>query len=89
MGFGRARGAIRAGRTRKIPFTRTCSCRNNGTCYAGQTNWSIVRRFPGYRRYGSEAACAELNLLFASVQDYVNYLMPSMKLVEKIRAAPG
>lgn len=50
-----------------------------------QKNWSIVRRFSGYERYEGHEACQALNELYVVVRDYVNFFMPSMKLVEKIR----
>lgn len=69
----------------EITFTRSRACRKNDGCYVEQKNWTIVRRFAGYARYESEEACQCLNDLYAVVRDYVNYFMPSMKLVEKVR----
>lgn len=68
-----------------ITFTRSRAGRKNDNCYVEQKNWSIVRRFSGYARYEGEQACETLNELYALVRDYVNFFMPSMKLVEKVR----
>ena len=69
----------------RINFTRTRTGRKNDNCYVEQKNYSIVRRFSGYERYEGQQACHELNNLYAVVRDYVNFFMPSMKLIEKTR----
>jgi hypothetical protein len=68
-----------------ITFTRSRASKKNDNCYVEQKNWSIVRRFSGYDRYEGDEACRELNALYAVVRDYVNFFMPSMKLIEKVR----
>ena len=69
----------------QITFTRSRSGRKNDNCYVEQKNWSIVRRFSGYGRYEGQDACRLLNELYGVVRQYVNFFMPSMKLVEKVR----
>lgn len=69
----------------EITFTRTRAGRKNDNCHVEQKNWSIVRRMSGYDRFEGAEACEELNSLYATVRDYVNFFMPSMKLVEKKR----
>ena len=69
----------------EVTFTRSRPGRKNDNCYVEQKNWSIVRRFAGYSRYEGHEACQCLNELYLVLHDYVNYFMPSMKLVEKIR----
>lgn len=69
----------------QITFTRSRAGKKNDNCYVEQKNYSIVRRFSGYRRFEGEAACRELNQLYTLVRDYVNFFMPSMKLIEKVR----
>lgn len=69
----------------RITFTRGRAGRKNDGCYVEQKNWSIVRRFSGYGRYEGDEACRLLNGLYSVVGIYVNYFMPSMKLVEKVR----
>jgi len=69
----------------EITFTRARSGRKNDNCHVEQKNWSIVRRMSGYDRFEGADACQELNNLYAVVRDYVNFFMPSMKLLEKVR----
>jgi len=69
----------------EITFTRTRAGRKNDNCHVEQKNWSIVRRMSGYERFEGAEACQELNNLYAVARDYVNFFMPSMKLVEKVR----
>lgn len=68
-----------------ITFTRTRAGRKNDNCYVEQKNWSIVRRMSGYGRFEGGEACQALNELYMVVRDYVNFFMPSMKLLEKVR----
>jgi hypothetical protein len=72
-------------RTEHLTFTRSRPYRKNDTCYVEQKNWSIVRRFIGYPRYESQAACDALNELYRVLRDYNNFFLPSQKLQEKIR----
>jgi hypothetical protein len=76
---------VRYCRTERITFTRSRPHRKNDNCYVEQKNWSIVRRFVGYARYESQAACDALNELYAVLRDYNNFFLASQKLKEKIR----
>jgi len=76
---------VRYCKQEEITFTRSRACKKNDNCYVEQKNWSIVRRFSGYGRYEGGEACQLLNALYAVVRDYVNFFMPSMKLIEKVR----
>lgn len=69
----------------EITFTRARAGRKNDNCHVEQKNWSIVRRISGYDRFEGAEACQELNNLYDVARDYVNFFMPSMKLVEKVR----
>lgn len=69
----------------RLTFTRARAGRKNDNCHIEQKNWSIVRRNSGYARFEGAGACAELNTLYRVVRDYVNFFLPSMKLVEKVR----
>jgi hypothetical protein len=69
----------------QITFTRSRPYQKNDTCYVEQKNWSIVRRFTGYSRYDTPAACSLLNDLYRLLSDYINFFLPSMKLQEKTR----
>ena len=47
-------------------------------------NWSVVRRLEGYAGYELHALLT-LNCVHALARDYVNYVQPVRKLVEKTR----
>jgi hypothetical protein len=69
----------------QLNLTRSRPYYSNDTCYVEQKNWSRVRRFVGYARYDTRAACALLNQLHRLLRDYTNFFLPSMKLMEKTR----
>jgi hypothetical protein len=68
-----------------IDFTRSRSYRKNDNCFVEQKNWSVVRRFIGYARYDTDAACLLLQQLDVVLSDYLNFFVPSAKLVAKVR----
>jgi hypothetical protein len=72
-------------RKERINFTRSRSYKKNDSCHVEQKNWSLVRRVVGYDRYSSHAALERLNLVYATLRHYVNFLQPTMKLVSKTR----
>ena len=69
----------------QITFTRSRSNRKNDNCFVEQKNWSIVRRYAGYGRYESPEALACLNEFYSVLRDYVNFFLPSTKLLGKTR----
>jgi IS30 family transposase len=69
----------------KLTFTRSRASRKNDNCFVEQKNWSIVRRYSGYGRYEGDQACRILNELYEVVRDFVNFFLPSAKLIEKVR----
>jgi len=68
-----------------ITFTRARSYKKNDSCHVEQKNWSVVRRLVGYDRYNSHAALECLNLVYATLRQYVNFFQPTMKLISKTR----
>lgn len=72
-------------RDEKLTFTRGRSGHKNDNAYVEQKNWSIVRRAVGYRRYDTPEQLELLNRLYALLHYYVNFFLPTMKLVEKQR----
>jgi hypothetical protein len=50
-------------------------------------NWAVVRRLVGYTRFERDALPA-LNAVYTLAEDYVNFLQPAPKLVEKTRDGP-
>ena len=50
-----------------------------------QKNYTNVREFVGYVRIDNPEAVSIMNDLYAVLEDYINFFLPSMKCVEKIR----
>jgi len=69
----------------EITFTRSRPYRKNDNCFVEQKNYSVVRRHVGYGRYDTEAEVELLNQLYGQLRLYVNFFLPSQKLLEKIR----
>jgi hypothetical protein len=67
-----------------ITFTRSRPYRKEDTCHVEQKNWSVVRRLVGYGRFEGHAL-PQLNRVHALARDYVNFLQPVLKLVQKTR----
>ena len=70
-----------------ICFTRSRPYTKNDGCHVEQKNWSLVRRHIGYGRYEGQAALALLNEYYELLRWYVNFFLPSSKLIEKQRTA--
>jgi hypothetical protein len=68
-----------------ITFTRSRPYRKNDACHVEQKNWSVVRREVGYGRYDSDAERALIAAIYADLRLYVNFFLPSVKLVAKER----
>ncbi|HSV91663.1 MAG TPA: transposase family protein [Desulfobacterales bacterium] len=70
---------------RQITFTRCRPYCENDQCRVEGRNWSAVRSYTGYGRRGTQEAVRALGRLHSWVRISVDYLQPSMKLVEKVR----
>lgn len=70
---------------RGITFTRSRPYRKNDNCFVEQKNYAVVRRFVGYARFDTDQACAKLGQLDAVLSEYLNFFVPSVKLIEKVR----
>lgn len=68
-----------------VAFTRSRPYRKNDNPYVEQKNNVVVRDAVGYLRYEGAAEVALLNKLYAQLRVQINFLFPSMKLVEKKR----
>jgi len=68
-----------------ITFTRSRPYRKNDNCFVEQKNYSVVRRHVGYQRLDTFAQQTILHELYGCLRLYVNYFMPSMRLVSKER----
>ena len=75
---------VRYCQAERITLTRSRPYRKNDNCHIEQKNWSVVRRLVGYGRFDG-AALPALNALYRLARDYVNFLQPVRKLVEKTR----
>src|SRR6266498_836552 len=54
------------------------------TMMPSKKNWAVVRRLVGYQRLEAPALAA-LERIHALARDYVNFLHPVRKLMEKVR----
>lgn len=68
-----------------LTFTRCRPYHKDDQAHVEQKNWNVVRQLIGYDRYEGEAACAQLNRIYALLHVYVNGYLPVMKLVGKER----
>jgi hypothetical protein len=69
----------------EITFTRSRPYRKNDNCFVEQKNYSVVRRHVGYGRYDNEVEVELLNQLYEQLRLYVNFFLPSQKLLQKTR----
>lgn len=70
----------------KIVFTRSRPYKKNDNAHIEQKNWTCVRRIFGYQRIEAEEQLKTMNDLFkGSLQDYINFFLPSVKCLEKKR----
>lgn len=67
----------------KITFTRIRPYRKNDNCFVEQKNYTVARRFLGYARYDTEKELTIIRELLKLVEVYVNFFMPSKKLLSK------
>lgn len=69
----------------QITFTRIRPYRKNDNCFVEQKNYTVPRRFLGYARYDSEEQLSVIKEILKLVEVYVNFFMPSKKLLTKQR----
>lgn len=72
-------------RDEQITFTRSRPLHKNDGCFVEQKNWCVVRRETGYGRYDTDAERTLIAVIYADLRLYVNYFLPSVKLLEKQR----
>lgn len=68
-----------------IATTRTRPYRKNDHGRIEQKNYANVRQFVGYIRYDQPEQVALINALYLVLEDYLNFFIPSMKCVQRIR----
>lgn len=69
----------------KVAFTRIRPYRKNDNPYVEQKNNVVVRSAVGYLRYEGATDVVMINRIYALLRLQINFLFPSMKLVEKTR----
>lgn len=69
----------------QIAMTRSRPDRKNDNCYVECRNDDVVRHFVGYYRFSTEAARDALAEVWRWAVPYMNYFLPSMRLIEKQR----
>ena len=68
-----------------LVFTRGRPNTKNDGCFIEEKNWSVVRRFTGYCRLEGQEAVDVLNMMYDQLALYINFFIPSQKLVSKTR----
>ena len=67
-------------------FTRSRAYKKDDNCYVEQKNWSVVRRYFGYDRFGYGELVPLMNDLYENeLSQYLNHFCRTFKVEEKIR----
>lgn len=74
---------LRLAKRKQITFTRSRAYRKNDQAHIEQKNFSTVRKIIGYRRLETEKQLAILNQIYQLLSDYLNFFIPTLKLVRK------
>lgn len=69
----------------KVDMTRTRPYMKNDHARIEQKNYANVRRVVGYTRLDDPRHVPILNELYDVLEDYINFFIPSLKCVEKVR----
>lgn len=68
-----------------IAMTRTRPYMKNDHARIEQKNYTNIRRTVGYTRFDDPQQVSILNELYDVLEDYINFFLPSVKCIEKIR----
>lgn len=71
--------------SRKITMTRTRPYMKNDHARIEQKNYTNVREFVGFVRIDNPEAIKLMNELYDVLEDYINFFLPSLKCLEKLR----
>jgi len=74
---------LRMAQRKQITFTRSRAYRKNDQAHIEQKNFSTVRKIIGYRRLETEKQMVVLNRIYKLLSDYLNFFIPTLKLVRK------
>jgi len=70
---------------RRWTLTRSRSYHKNDQAHVEEKNGSLVRQTIGYERYEGGRAATQMNIIYTLLHGYVNYYLPSLKLIGKER----
>ena len=70
---------------RKVEMTRTRPYMKDDHARIEQKNYTNVRQFVGYVRIDNPEAVETMNELYRVLEDYINFFIPSMKCMKKMR----
>jgi hypothetical protein len=68
-----------------VPFTRSRSHKKNDNCFVEQKNDKCVREYIGYDRLTTNDDLALLNAVYRSLEPLLDFFMPTMKLLSKVK----
>jgi 5S rRNA maturation endonuclease (ribonuclease M5) len=69
-----------------VQYTRSREYKKNDNAHIEEKNWTHVRQFIGYQRFDNTKTVDMLNELYQREwRDYLNFFIPSFKLIEKKR----
>jgi hypothetical protein len=68
-----------------VNFTRSRSHKKNDNCFVEQKNDKCVREYIGYDRMTTTGELASLTSVYLSLEPLLNFFMPSMKLLSKVK----
>jgi hypothetical protein len=68
-----------------VPFTRSRSHKKNDNCFVEQKNDKCVREYVGYDRMTTNGDLACLSAVYGSLEPLLDFFMPTMKLVSKVK----
>ena len=73
-------------RKEPVSFTRSRAYNKNDNSHIEQKNWTVVRQYIGYNRLDIPKQLEMLNDLYRDdLNDFINYFIPSVKLISKER----
>jgi hypothetical protein len=74
------------GQKNPVQYTRSREYKKNDNAHIEEKNWTHVRQFIGYQRFDKIQTVSMLNDLYLSEwRFYLNFFIPSFKLIEKKR----
>lgn len=69
----------------EVTFTRCREYRKNDQAHVEEKNWSVVRRYTGYKRFETQEQVDLLNKLYEQLRLYFNFFQATLKLERKER----